>query len=144
MQVAALLQRIGDRAGITVSLLCGIHCAVLAWALTAMPLVWFSQRLWGIPLVWYARLELALVILAALFAAVGLGLGWLRHRGYGPGVLGLVGIVLLSTVLVIEWHASRWLGPGLVLGGGLLLVVAHVWNATKVAALRVSLERARR
>lgn len=102
-----------------------------------MPLVWFSQRLWGLPLAWYARLELGLALLAAVSAAVGLGLGWLRHRHLGPGLLGVAGVMLLSTVLVVEWHAARWLGPGLVLGGGAVLVAAHVWNALKVAAHRV-------
>lgn len=138
MRVTALLQRIGDHAGITVSLLCGIHCVVLAWALTTMPLVWFSQRLWGLPLAWYGRLELALALAAALFAVVGLGLGWRRHRHPGPGLLGSAGVMLLSTVLVIEWHATRWLGPGLVMAGGVLLVSAHLWNAANVAALRKS------
>jgi hypothetical protein len=140
MRITGLLQRIGDHAGITVSLFCGIHCVVLAWALTTMPLVWFSQRLWGLPLAWYARLELGLVIGAAVFAVLGLGLGWRGHRHPGPGLLGSAGVLLLSTVWVIEWHATRWVGPGLVMAGGLLLVGAHLWNAAKVAAVR----RARR
>jgi len=144
MRVTAVLQRIGDRAGMAVSLACGVHCVVLAWALTAMPVVWFSQRLWGVPLAWYARLELGLLIAAVVFAVVGLGLGWRRHRHVGPALLAVAGLALLSTVLVIEWHATRWLGPGLVLGGGVLMVVAHLWNALKVAAGRAGSAPARR
>lgn len=143
MRTVAVLQRVGDRAGITLSLFCAAHCALLAWALTTMPLVWFSQKLWGLPLAWFARLELGLAAGAVVFALLGLGLGWQRHRHAGPGVVGAAGVLLVSTVLVMEVHAMRWVGPGLVMGGGMLLVAAHLWNVVKLAALRRAPGRAR-
>lgn len=121
-------RRLWDQAGIATALACGLHCIGLAWVLTTMPAVWFSQRLWGIPLAWFGTFERVLLAASLAFALLGLGLGLMRHRHPGPLLLGIVGLCLLATVLVIDWHAMRWVGPGLVMAGGLLLACAHGWN----------------
>jgi hypothetical protein len=133
MPFPSILQKSSDLAGVAASLLCGVHCVAMAWVLTTTPLVWFTQRLWGIPLSWFSRLELGLAAASLVFALAGLGLGWWRHRHPGPPALGALGLALIATLVVIEWHTARILGPAMVLLGGLLLASAHVWNARLVA-----------
>lgn len=124
----SIWHRLPDHFGIAAALACGVHCMAFAWALTTMPLVWFSQRLWGIPLPWFGTFERVLLAASLAFALLGLGSGLVRHRHPGPLLLGVVGLCLLATVLVIDWHSLRWIGPGLVMGGGVLLAGAHGWN----------------
>lgn len=118
----------GDIAGMTTSLLCGIHCVVLAWAVTTMPLVWFTRRLWGVSLPVWGRIELGLAMASLSLALVVLGSGWIRHRRVWPLALGVPGAVLVSTVFVLPVHVQPLTGPLLVLAGGVLLVLAHGLN----------------
>lgn len=117
-----------DHAGVVTSLLCGIHCVALAWAVTTTPLVWFSQRLWGVPLPVWARIETGLAWGSLSLAGLALALGWWRHRRLWPLLPALPGAALVASVFHLQFHSRPLLGPGLVLAGGVLLVVAHVLN----------------
>lgn len=111
-----------DRAAIVISVLCLVQCLLLPVAVVALPFL--SLDILSHELLHVIVLGVVLPLSAAAFAT-----GWRRHRRprmLFPGIAGLV-------VLIV----AAWLGRG-VLGiagetlvtaaGGMLLIVAHVWN----------------
>lgn len=117
-----------DWTGGAISGVCGLHCAASsAWVLLN-PGIWLSagRAGWG---VWMWRLELLLALAAVLVGFVAMVLGYLRHRRLLPGVVSLAGICAISYGVLSGVHRFAFWGSAIVLGGGLLLITAHILNA---------------
>ena len=80
-----------DALGITTSILCAIHCAVL-------PLLMASLSIFGVNIVHNALFEYGMIILAFAIGTAALWHGFTRHhRRLTPWMLFATGIILLIT-----------------------------------------------
>jgi hypothetical protein len=110
-----------DAVGTTASLACAVHCALTPVVATSLPLL-------GLGFLADEGTEVALSILSSLLAVVGLGLGFRRHRSHRALLLLPAGILLFVLGRVADGSGwGRACMPCLV-GGGLMLAVAHVQN----------------
>lgn len=117
-----------DRTGAAVSAACALHCAGLGALMLLVPGLWLRQRQYSREIAWLLMLELALVLAAAGLALPAFGLGWRRHGRPWPMLLALPGLTLIAVGVFTPLHWMPLWGSGLVLGGGLLLVAAHLVN----------------
>lgn len=110
-----------DRVGATASFLCAIHCALLPFVLTLLPLL-------GLGFLASHRFERWFVVFAAALALIALVSGYRRHRHAMPLRLAMPGLVLL--LLGVTWAEAYPLAlhATLVTCGGLLLASAHFVN----------------
>lgn len=110
-----------DRVGATASFLCAIHCALLPFVLTALPLI-------GLGFLASHRFERYFVMFAAALALVSLVTAYRRHRHAMPLRLALPGLVLL--LLGVTWAEAYpiMLHATLVTCGGLLVASGHFIN----------------
>lgn len=110
-----------DRVGTLASAACALHCAMCAllpgvFATLGLGALLGHEAEWGFTLV------------AVVFAAAALFLGWRRHRSFivvlalGAGIAGL----LLARVL--EESGVHGMGTILGVGAGVALVVGHLSN----------------
>jgi hypothetical protein len=118
---AARWWHLADRVGATASFLCAIHCALLPFVLTVLPLL-------GLGFLAGHRFERGFVMFAAslaLFALVG---GYRRHRRPLPLLLAVPGLLLL--LLGVTWASgySILVHSVMVTCGGLLVASAHFVN----------------
>lgn len=106
-----------DALGITASVACAIHCAIL-------PLVMSSLPLFGIEMLDNSTFEIGMIVLAAAIGIYSLYHGYkLHHHQWLPLVLFLIGILLLCAKQV--WHDKQlWLLAPAVFS----IVVAHFLN----------------
>lgn len=116
-----------DRFGTAVSLGCGVHCAAITLLLTFNPALWLRWA-WKGHMRWLWWLELSLVILAIVLALWALTLGWLRHRRWPPILFAIPGLGGIVLGLGSHLHQRPFLGAGLTLAGGLLMLLAHGLN----------------
>jgi hypothetical protein len=108
-----------DAVGTIASLTCAIHCALMPVVATSLPLI-------GLGFLADEGMEVALSIFSSVLAVVGFGLGFRRHRSLRPLVFLPAGIALFVLARVAEGAGwGRACVPCLV-GGGLLLAVAHI------------------
>ena len=112
---------LADRVGATASFLCAIHCALLPFVLTLLPLL-------GLGFLAGHRFERGFVMFAATLALFALVGGYRRHRRPLPLMLAMPGLLLL--LLGVTWAAdvSVVLHSTMVTCGGLLLASAHFVN----------------
>nr|WP_225561570.1 MerC domain-containing protein [Rhodanobacter sp. DHB23] len=111
-----------DRVGATASFLCAIHCALLPFVLTVLPLL-------GLEFLAGYRFERDFVLFAATLALFALVGGYRRHRQPLPLRLALPGLLLL--VLGVVWvseHQHIVVHSVMVTCGGLLVASAHFVN----------------
>jgi len=106
-----------DVLGITASVLCAIHCAVLPLVLASLPVL-------GINIIHNAYFEYGMILLAFLVGSWALLHGFRRHHGRLIPLLLFTGGLLLLVAKQI-WHAYelRFLPFAVV-----LIVGAHVLN----------------
>lgn len=110
-----------DAVGTAASLACAVHCALTPVVATSLPLL-------GLGFLADEGTEVALSILSALVAVVGLGLGFRRHRSHRALIFLPAGIALFVLGRVADGSGwGRACMPCLV-GGGLLLAAAHLQN----------------
>lgn len=113
---------LADRLGATASFLCAIHCALLPFVLTVLPLL-------GLEFLAGHRFERDFVLFAAslaLFALIG---GYRRHHHSLPLRLAVPGLALL--VLGVVWVSEGQhiiVHSVMVTCGGLLVASAHFVN----------------
>ena len=112
---------LADRVGATASFLCAIHCALLPFVLTLLPLL-------GLGFLAGHRFERGFVMFAATLALLSLVGGYRRHRRPFPLLLALPGLLLL--LLGVTWAAdiSIVLHSAMVTSGGVLVASAHFVN----------------
>lgn len=106
-----------DALGITASLACAIHCAVL-------PLFFSSAPLFGINLINNTIFEVVMILLALLIGVQSLYHGWKKHHHKTlPLILFMIGIILLLMKQI--WHQQQlyFLLPAVA-----AIVMAHFLN----------------
>ena len=106
-----------DAIGITTSVACAIHCAVLPMVLSTLPI-------FGVNIVDNVAFEYFMIILALGIGSYSLWHGYRRHHhSLLPLVVFCLGISLLFAKQV--WHAYQlWLLPFAVL----FIIMAHLLN----------------
>jgi hypothetical protein len=110
-----------DTLGASASLLCAIHCAVLPFVLTLLPVL-------GLSFLVGETVEWILVGLAVGLAALSLLLGFRRHRSLRVLALLSGAVVLLVAGRWVELTEGTGSGAWLMVAGGLTLVTAHGIN----------------
>lgn len=106
-----------DAIGITASLACAIHCALLPLFLTSLPL-------FGINIIHNLFFEAGMVVLAFAIGSYSLYHGYRRHHhSFWPIALFTAGMVLLVLKLFFI-HYETWL----MIPAVTLIVVAHIIN----------------
>lgn len=119
--VPARWWHLADRVGATASFLCAIHCALLPFVLTVLPLL-------GLGFLAGHRFERGFVVFASMLALFALAGGYRRHRRPLPLLLAVPGLLLL--LLGVTWavDVSVVLHSTMVTCGGLLVASAHFVN----------------
>lgn len=112
---------LADRVGATASFLCAVHCALLPFVLTVLPLL-------GLGFLAGHRFERGFVTFAATLALFVLLSGYRRHHRLLPLLLALPGLALL--LLGVTWGLAYPIAvhSTLVTCGGLLVASAHFVN----------------
>jgi hypothetical protein len=106
-----------DAFGITASLACAVHCALLPMFLTSLPL-------FGINIIHNIYFEAGMVLLAFGIGSYSFYHGYRRHHhSYVPFILFGTGIALLVLKLIFI-HYETWL----LIPAVILIVAAHVQN----------------
>lgn len=106
-----------DALGITASLACAIHCALLPLFLTSLPL-------FGINIIHNQQFEYGMILLAFFVGSYSLYHGWKKHHHNKLPILAFTaGILLLFAKQ--KWHSYEiwFLIPAV-----LFIVGAHVYN----------------
>lgn len=108
-----------DRAAMTASLLCLVHCLALPLLIAAIPVL--SSAL-AVP----ESFHLSMLLFAVPTSCLALYAGRARHRINWPLASGLTGLTLLAAgVLVSGASKAETL---LTVAGGLMLAAAHIGN----------------
>ncbi|MBS1665549.1 MAG: MerC domain-containing protein [Bacteroidetes bacterium] len=106
-----------DALGITTSILCAIHCAILPLAVATLPVL-------GVNIIHNALFEYGMILLAFAIGTRALWHGFSHHhRRLTPWFLFLGGIILLIAKQV--WHTYEFRFLPFAVG---LIVTAHVLN----------------
>jgi hypothetical protein len=127
--------RILDRIGMTVSGLCGIHCALLPLVFVALPSLQaalyafrdpkhdLAQRLIGL-----GRWEWLVVCTAIGIAAASMVVGYFRHHRPAPVMVATCGATLLIAAIWGPGAHDLLLHTGFAVSGGTALCIAHLLN----------------
>lgn len=119
-----------DAGGATASLLCAIHCALMPFVVTLLPLV-------GLSFLASEAAEWVLVALSALFGVSSLCLGFRQHRSRRALAVLAVGLALLATGRIIEHLDLSRFGVPLLVLGGVTIAASHAFNHFLCRACRV-------
>ncbi len=106
-----------DRAGITLSALCAVHCLATLVLVSALGL---GGELLADPIIHEAGLALAMVV-----AAVAIGWGALRHRRAGPFVTAMTGLTFMGGALAVPHGYDEAV---LTIIGVALVSLGHILN----------------
>src|SRR5215467_14043706 len=106
-----------DALGITTSLICAIHCAILPLILSSLPIL-------GVNIVNNVAFEYLMIFLACAIGCFSLSHGYRKHhRNYVPVLIFIAGMLLLFAKQL--WHEYQyWLLPFAVI----FIVYSHVQN----------------
>jgi hypothetical protein len=119
-----------DNAGMTASLMCAAHCALLPIVVTLLPVV-------GLGFLAHETTEWMLLGLAAALGMSSLCLGFRRHRSRRALVVLSAGLALLAGGRMVEHLEVGEFGVALVVLGGLTVAGAHWVNRRLCLACRV-------
>ena len=116
-----------DRAGITLSALCAVHCLATIVLVSALGI---GGGLLAKPIIHEVGLAVAMVI-----AAVAIGIGALRHRRAAPFVTAMTGLSFMGGALAVphgyEEAVLTIIGVGLVSLGHVLNIRSHHLRAPR-------------
>jgi len=117
-----------DALGVTTSVVCAIHCAVLPLAMASLPVL-------GVNIIHNAGFEFGMIALALAIGARALWHGFRRHHGrLMPLVIFLAGMIFLIAKQI--WHDYELaLLPFAVSG----IIAAHVLNYRQIRRKRIAL-----
>ncbi len=106
-----------DIAGITASLACAVHCAVLPLFYTALPL-------FGVNIIHNLTFEIVMLLLAAGIGLYSLYHGYKKHHHSAwPSIIFIIGILLLAVRLFYLHNGLALLVPAVA-----LIIGAHILN----------------
>jgi len=106
-----------DRAGITLSALCVVHCLATLVLVSALG---FGGEFFANPIIHEIGLALAMLV-----AAVAIGLGALRHRRPGPFVTAMTGLSFMGGALAVPHGYEEAV---LTIIGVALVSLGHILN----------------
>jgi len=110
-----------DKVGATASFLCAIHCAIMPFIITVLPLL-------GLGFLASEPVEWGLLACSAVLGTLSLCVGFKEHKRRRVfGVLGLALALLVAGRVFHEHHLGVW-GPILMVLGGFTMMSAHVLN----------------
>jgi hypothetical protein len=110
-----------DRAGATASFLCAIHCAIMPFVVTMLPLL-------GLSFLASEPVEWALLLTSATLGTLSLCAGFREHGSRRVfGVLGIAIALLVAGRIFHEQHLGIW-GPVFMVFGGFTMMGAHMLN----------------
>ena len=108
-----------DRAGMSASLACAVHCAVFPLVLASLPalgLAWLDSE-------W---VDWTMVLLAAGIALSAHRGGFTMHRRCLPTSVAVVGLLtIVTTMCLLKGHASQ---PYMQASGAVVIASSHVLN----------------
>ncbi|WP_345230998.1 MerC domain-containing protein [Olivibacter ginsenosidimutans] len=108
-----------DMVGFTASALCAVHCALMPFVITLLPLV-------GLEFLASPWVEISIIVLSILIGISSLIPSYLKyHRKLWPIIMLLVGFILIFGAHFLGFHE---LEPILVPIGGLTIAGAHFLN----------------
>ncbi|RPD40350.1 MerC domain-containing protein [Chitinophaga barathri] len=120
-----------DALGISASLACAVHCALLPLLITALPLL-------GLEILENDRLEYGLLAVSFVVGYTALFRGYSRHhRHIWPLVWFTLGF---AGLLVGHFLAPEGFEPAIITTGALLIIVAHMLNLRGCKRCRVKRE----
>jgi len=110
-----------DRAGATASFLCAIHCALMPFIITMLPLL-------GLSFLASEPVEWTLLLSSATLGTLSLCAGFREHRSRRVfAMLGMALALLVAGRIFHERHVG-WLGPIFMVMGGFSMMGAHLLN----------------
>lgn len=113
--------RKADRIGLTASLACAVHCAVLPLVVALLPAVGLKAGGW-------VDIDQAFVVFAALLGATTMTVGYRRHRAFRAWMLLAAGLVLVGLGSFTSLHSHNLGHAVLMMVGGCALAGAHFLN----------------
>lgn len=119
-----------DQAGAGASLLCALHCALMPFAVTVLPLL-------GLSFLAQEPVEWALMAMSATLGIGSLCLGYREHRSRRALMVLSAGLALLALGRVAEVRDWEPYGAPLMVCGGLSIAAAHFINLRLCRACRV-------
>ncbi len=108
-----------DNVGMTASLLCAVHCAIVPILITTLPLL-------GLGFLANHWLEWGMILFALFIGVYAIGLSFFRtHHRALPMIL-----LILGFLIIIAGHLfiRNWREAIIVPMGGLLIAIAHFFN----------------
>lgn len=111
-----------DRVGMLLSGLCALHCVLSIVLVSALGL--------GGQLLLAPEIHEVGLMLAVLVGVVTLGVGVARHGQAGPLLIGLCGIALMASALLV---GHGWREAVLTIAGVALVALAHIRNLRHAA-----------
>jgi hypothetical protein len=117
-----------DRAGISISVLCSLHCAALTIVLLLLPSLWLRRQVAGIDLRWLVLVEWLLAAGGIGFAALAGVVGCVRHGRLRPPLLLAIGALLLGASVFTDLHRTAGWGTLTIVAGAAFLVLGHRAN----------------
>lgn len=116
-----------DKAGAAASFLCAIHCAIMPFVITALPLL-------GLGFLASEPVEWGLLAASGVLGTLSLCVGFREHRR--RRVFGLLGIALALLVAgrMMHHHDFSWV---IMVLGGLTMMGAHLVNRLLCRSCRV-------
>jgi hypothetical protein len=108
-----------DNAGMTASVLCAIHCAIVPILITVLPLA-------GLGFLANPLVEWSMIVFALVIGTYAIGFSFVRtHRKPLPAVLLIAGflVIIAGHLFARGWHEAL-----VVPIGGLLIATAHFFN----------------
>lgn len=112
---------VADRIGMTGSVLCAIHCALMPLLVALLPAL-------GLGALGSVDLDQGFAVFVALLAVTTLSLGFRRHRAFHAWALLVPGLVLLGLGSFTELHDHSGAHAVVMACGGLLIAAAHFAN----------------
>ncbi len=114
-----------DKAGATAAFVCAVHCAVMPFIITVLPLL-------GLGFLSSEPVEWGLLACSAVLGTLSLCVGFREHKSRRVfGVLGLALALLVAGRMLHEHHIGEHLGgwgPVFMVLGGLTMMGAHLLN----------------
>ena len=115
------IQTFADKAAISLSLLCAIHCLAFPLAVVALPTVAALNLDGEVFHLWL----LVVVIPASL---VALCLGCRKHNNYSVLITGLTGLAILVIAAWLAHDLGETLEKALTLTGAVIIAMGHFYN----------------
>ena len=116
--------RMLDRIGISASLLCAVHCALLPLALVLLPLA-------GAHILLDGSIELVMIVVSATVGVASLGSSYRVHRRLNPILMMAAGAtILIANFAGHDSHSAliETLHPYIAAVGGIMIAFAHRIN----------------